>query len=310
VGLRRAPPTRIAHIEFDWIGERNITVTPIVDTHLHFWDLATYHRTGWMRDRTLLLQNYLPPDLKPEFDTCGVDYGIIVEAARDSHSLNLWWLSLAEKYPYIGAVVGGCALEQGNLAEWFDAYAESPYFVGVRTIPAGPAEQWSENPETARGLRELTRRGWSLDLLVGYETYPAVGELARAHPDLPIILDHCAHPPIREKRLDAWQDALAPLAAYPNIHIKYSSLLLYSYPDTDVEQLRPLTNFLFERFGVERMMWGSNWPVELLGGTYTQAFAVMQTCAEHLSAAERAQLFGGNAARFYRVVLSRQGRSG
>ena len=275
----------------------------VIDTHLHFWDLVTYETASrsWLASNPAIHRNFLPPDLKPHFDACGIDSGVIIEAARDSHRLNRWWLSLAEQYEYIGAVVVGCRLEQDDLADWFDDYSASPYFVGVRTTPAGPSDQWWENPATQRGLQELVRRDLSLDLLVGYESYPAVAQIAGHYPHLRIILDHCAHPPLREGNLEEWRTALTPLADYPNIHIKYSSFLLYSYPDSAVERLRPLADFLRTTFGLERMMWGSNWPVELLGGSYETALATMQAGIEPLSAEERAALFGGNAARFYRV---------
>ena len=275
----------------------------MIDTHLHFWDLATYATSSytWLAAHPAICRNFLPPDLKPHFDACGVQSGVIVEAARDSHDLNRWWLALAEQYAYIGAAVLGCTLEQENLADWFDEYSHSPYFVGVRTAPAGPPEQWLENAATARGLHELVRRDLSLDLLVGYASFPAVGALAARYPTLRIILDHCAHPPFRENQLDAWAKALALLAVYPNIHIKYSSFLLYTYPDSAPARLRPVAEFLLETFGVARLIWGSNWPVELLGGTYAEALHTMQTCIGPLSEAETAALYHDNAAAFYRV---------
>lgn len=277
------------------------SMTPVIDTHLHFWDLATYPRAEWIKDKPVLYRNYLPEDVKPEFDACSVDAGVIVEAARDSHAMNLWWLRLAEEYPYIGAVVAGCALEQDDLAAWFDEYGESPYFVGVRTSPAGPHTEWLENAASRRGLDELNSRELRLDLLLGYETFEAVGALAGAYPDLGIMLNHCAHPPIREGGFAAWSAALALLVEYPNIMVKYSSLLLYSYPDSQLDRLRPYTDFLLEHFGPTRLAWGSNWPVELLGGSYVEAFGVMDALAAELSPDERAAVFGGNAEQFYRV---------
>src|SRR4029079_15370299 len=98
-------------------------------THLHFWDLATYQdHTDWMTNQPTIFRNFLPEDIKPHFDACGVDPGVIIEAARDSHALNLWWLALAERYSFIGAVAAGCLLEQPDLTAWFDEYSHSPYF--------------------------------------------------------------------------------------------------------------------------------------------------------------------------------------
>lgn len=273
----------------------------MIDTHLHFWDLANYTRTGWLEGKPTLQRSFLPADVASEFTANGVDAGVIIEAARDDLALNLWWLDLAAQSPIVGAVVIGCTLEQPNLRAWFDACAASPYFVGVRTTPAGDPSDWTANPATQAGLSLLAERDLSLDLLVGYPAFAAVDAIAAAYPSLRIILNHCAHPPIREEAFDAWAAALRPLAARSNIHIKYSSLLLYSYPDSRETRLRPYTDFLFEHFGVARMMWGSNWPVELLGGSYGDALATMRRCAEPLSATDRAALFGGNAAAFYKV---------
>ena len=275
----------------------------IIDTHLHFWDLATYHgHDDWLKDQPILQRNFLPEDIKPQFDACGVSRGVIIEAARNSHALNLWWLTLAEQHQYIGAVVAGCFLEQDNLAGWLDEYAQSPYFVGIRTSPAGPAAEWPHNAATERGLRELVRRDLSLDMLVGYNDFAAVQHIAAQHPSLRLILDHCGAPPIREGRLDVWREQLAPLAATPNIWIKYSSLLLYAHPDISVEHIRPVADFLVQTFGPDRLLWGSNWPVELMGGSYEQAFASMYNAiTPSTTEAEREAIFGANALKFYRV---------
>lgn len=273
----------------------------MIDTHLHFWDLENYQHQGWLKGKPILERSWLPPDLKPHFDECGVTSGVIVEAGKDDHALNLWWLELAEKYDYIGAAVLGCSLEHPQLDAWLDEYGQSPYFVGLRTAPAGAPEGWSQNAAAQHGLAELQRRDLSLDLLVGYSAFGAVAEIAATYPSLRIILDHCANPPLREGDLRAWATALEPLAAYPNVHIKYSSLLLYSYPDSEEARLRGVTDFLFARFGIERMIWGSNWPVELLGGSYWDAFTAMRMCAEPLMGEERKALFYENAKQFYRV---------
>lgn len=275
----------------------------VVDTHLHFWDMATYHaHSDWMRDTPAIFRSFLPEDVKLHFDACGVHRGVIIEAARTSHQLNLWWLALAERYSYVGAVVAGCFLEQADLASWFDEYAHSPYFVGIRTALAGPPEDWATNPDTARGLNELVRRDLSLDLLITHEAFEAARQVAAKHPSLRLIIDHCGGPPLREGQLDVWRKQFAPLAGQTNIHVKYSSLLYYAEPDTSVERIRPVAEFLLETFGPGRLIWGSNWPVELLGGTYEQSFNTTRAALQPLTTAEeRVAIYGGNAAQFYRV---------
>ncbi len=277
--------------------------TLVVDTHLHFWDLATYYsHSDWMKDTPAIFRSFLPEDVKIHFDACGVDRGVIIEAARTSHQLNLWWLALAEIYSYVGAVVAGCFLEQADLVGWFDEYSHSPYFVGIRTALAGPPEDWATNSDTARGLNELVRRDLSLDLLITYEAFEAARRVAAKHPSLRIIIDHCGGPPLREGQLGAWRKQFAPLAEYPNIHVKYSSLMYYAEPDTSVDRIRPVAEFLLETFGTSRLIWGSNWPVELLGGTYEYSYNTTRAALQPLTTAgERDAIYGGNAAQIYRL---------
>jgi L-fuconolactonase len=278
--------------------------SPVIDTHLHFWDFPRYHGYDqWLHNQPAINRAFMPEELKPQFDACGVNKGVLIEATRGVHALNLWWLGLAEQYDFIGAMVAGLYLEADDLNARLDEYSESPYFVGIRTALAGPAATWPDNPATQRGLRELARRDLSLDLLEGYPHFAAVQQIAEQHPNLRIILDHCGNPPINEGQLDAWAQALAPLAATPNIVVKYSSLLLYMQPQTvNRARMQPVADFLVKTFGPERLLWGSNWPVELMGGSYAQAFAMLRAAiADQLTPSELAAVLGGNAQTFYKV---------
>lgn len=278
--------------------------TLVVDTHLHFWDLETYRaHSDWMKDTPAIFRSFLPEDVKLLFDACGVDRGVIIEAARTSHQLNLWWLQLAERYSYVGAVVVGCVLEQANLTGWFDEYSHSRYFVGIRAAPVGLAENWATNPETVRGLNELVRRDLSLDLLVTHEDFEAVRIIAGKHPSLRIIIDHCGCPPLRDGQLDVWRRQFSSLAGHPNIHVKYSSLLYYAAPETSIGCILPVADFLCEKFGPERLIWGSNWPVELLGGTYEESYLLTRKAlASLITVKELDAVYGGNSMLFYRIL--------
>jgi L-fuconolactonase len=279
------------------------TTYPVIDTAVHLWDAATYHRLhgDWLDRRPELKRSWLPGDLEGELASCGVRQAVVIEAARDSHPLNLWLLDLAEQHRFLGPVVAGCKLEQADLAAWLDDYARSGHLAGIRTMPAGEPSSWPANPATARGLREVARRDLCFELLVGWPALPAVAELADAYPYLRIILDHCVMPPFAgsPEEWTAWSAGIRELARRPTVTVKYASLLLYAEPERDLAYLRRPAELLLETFGPTRMMWGSNWPVELRYGSYRATFEVMRMCAGELSPAELAELYGGTAMRVY-----------
>lgn len=277
----------------------------VVDSHLHFWDLSLYRRTDWLEDKPSLLKNFLPHDVKPEFDRCGVDLGIVVEAAKEFDSSNLWWLDLARECAYLGAVVAGCHLEQKNLADWLDRYGAYREFVGVRATPRGIPAEWPDNIEARRALSELSRRDLSLDLLLHYPEFYGVEPLAAEFPELRIIVNHCGHIPLDRASRAAWRAALEPLSRFSNIYVKYSSLLMNSQAAMPEEELTSHVSFLFDSFGPERMIWGSNWPVELLWGSYEESWDLSHRCLPGLSESETEGVFGGNALRAYRIPLGR-----
>lgn len=135
---------------------------------------------------------------------------------------------------------------------------------------------------------------------------------ARRHEGLTFVLNHCGLPPFRDGDLTPWERHVRALAAIPNVVVKYSSFFLHCHPRCDPEQLRRAAGVLFEAFGSDRLLWGSNWPPELVGGSYGEAFAAMLDSAPALSAGERAQVLRHNAVRIYGLPTaeSRAARSG
>ena len=276
---------------------------PVVDSHVHFWDFSVYTRKDWLQDKPRLLRNFLPKDLKPDLDRCGVDLCVVVEAAKNSDQCNLWWMELAKECPYIGAVVAGCYLEQEDLSEWLDKYGDYEEFAGVRATPEGPPEEWDSSRKAKQGLSALSKRDLSLDLLLWYKQLSAVGPLAAEFPDLRLVLNHCSHPPLEGELQAAWKSALLPLARHQNVYMKYSSPLMNARGRMPERDLTSLVGFLFDVFGPERMIWGSNWPVEIQWDTYEESWDLSHRCLPSLSERERQAVFGGNAARVYRIPL-------
>ena len=295
-----------------------------IDTHVHFWKIADYAPfKGWFGDKTFLDQDYLPTDLNPHLAACDVESAIIVGAAPDSHEQNLWYVDLAEQNETICAVVGSYTFENQQLAACLDAFADRSAFVGIRTRPAAPPNLWLDDVNAKVGMAELRARGLTLDVLVDHQLLPAVATFAARYDDVPFIVNHCGLPPFCDGDLTMWSKNMTALAAVPNVVVKYSSFFLHSYVlpekshttsqiaemgqnffgrmslNCDRNLLQKAADLLFESFGVERLLWGSNWPPELIGGTYCDAYDLMLGCAGQLSDSEYNSVFRENAERVY-----------
>lgn len=276
--------------------------TLVVDTHNHFWDIARSDLYWMTPDLTALQRSFTPPDLKPSLDAVGVDRSIIVQAAMSRWD-NLWWLDLADRYPYVGGVIGWVDLAAADVGATLDEYRRHRAFRGVRATAENVADPtWLARPDVRRGIREVARRGLVLDLLVRTPHLPHVPRLAEENPDLPLIVDHLAKPPLAAGHLDEWSRGLAALAPYPQIWCKVSGLLTEAGPAPTAAAIRPAVRFALDTFGPARLMWGSDWPVCLLAVGYEETHRAVTEALGPLPDRDRAALFGGNAVRVYGVT--------
>lgn len=273
-----------------------------IDTHVHFWEMESYRPfSQWFRDREYLQRDYLPADLEPDLACCNVEGVIIVGAAPDSDDHNQWCGKLVEQYDHVAGLVGSYTFENDQLTRSLDLFADKAWFLGIRARPVLPADQWHNDPVADRGMAHLKQRNLTLDILVDHTLLGAVGKFAAKHDDIPFVLNHCGLPPFASGDLSHWRQSMRSLAAQPNIHVKYSSFFLHCHPDYAREPLQHAADTLFESFGVERLMWGSNWPPELIGGTYREAYRCMLACAGDLSDSEYNKIFRENAQQIYGI---------
>lgn len=271
-----------------------------IDTHVHFWQLETYRPfSAWFGEKHFLEKDYLPADLKPALESCGVESAVIVGAAPDSDEHNLWCGELVERYAHVAALVGSYSFENENLGAALDQFSGKSWFVGIRARPASDPEEWVKDKAAERGVAELRRRGLVLDTLVDHTLLPAVATFAARHDDVPLVVNHCGLPPFSTDNLSTWASHIQQLAQCANVSVKYSSFLLHCHPHCEPDRLRFAAQTLLEHFGVERLLWGSNWPPELVGGTYADAYRTMLNAAGTLSEGEFNLIFRENAVRVY-----------
>jgi L-fuconolactonase len=270
-----------------------------VDSHQHFWRYSEAEYP-WMQPDWPIRRDYLPQHLASELNDHGLD-GCVAVQARQSLAETRWLLELADASPIIKGVVGWVDLRSPQVSEQLAEVSRHPRLVGVRhVVQDEPDDHFMLGAEFQRGIAQLRDHALTYDLLVFPRQLPAAIELVRTFPDQPFVLDHLAKPLIRDGILSPWQEDLRELAKSPNVMCKVSGLVTEARWNTwHPDDFAPYLDVAIEAFGEDRLMFGSDWPVALLAGTYAQAFNLAQDYLSHLGCEAEAKIFGRNAARFY-----------
>ena len=276
-----------------------------LDAHQHFWsyDPAQY---PWIPPGSALHRDWLPGDLAPLLAAAGLD-GCIAVQARQTVEESRWLLALAQRHPIIRGVVGWVDLRSAKVGEVLSELVRYPQFVGVRhVVQDEPDDDFMLGADFLRGIAELRAHRLTYDILIYPRQLPAAIALVTRFSDQPFVLDHLAKPAIKAGTLSPWREQIRELAQAPNVFCKISGMVTEA--DAQAWQpadFRPYLDVVFEAFGEDRLMFGSDWPVCLLAAPYAQVFALVRDCLAPLSATAQAKVLGGNAARFYlhRAVL-------
>ena len=268
-----------------------------LDAHQHFWryDAAAYPWIG--RDMACLRRDFQPDDLRPLLDAAGFD-GCIAVQARACASETDQLLDLAERYPWIRAVVGWVDLCASDLEQSLERWAQNPVLRGFRhqlQDESSPAD-FMQNPAFNRGLNTLQRQGLVYEILVKARDLDAVTELCQQHDQHPLVLDHLGKPDVQANDLKTWAKQLAPLAALPHVSCKLSGLITEAHSQHwSSAQLTPYLHTALELFGPERLMFGSDWPVCLLASDYQATCTLVDSVTQHPA------IWGGTACRVYNI---------
>jgi L-fuconolactonase len=272
-----------------------------VDAHHHFWQLDRF-KYPWMGGDDLkpIRRNFLPGDLQPLLARQKLDRSVLVQTISSLDETR-WFLKLAAEQRFIGGVVGWVDLTDPMLDRTLDELVANPRFVGVRhQVHDEPDDRWLLRPNVARGLSRLAARKIPYDLLLRPRHLAAATEVARVHPELPLVLDHIAKPAIAERGWDDWAQPLVQLAAHPNVSCKLSGMITEAKWDRwQPNDLTPYIDHALECFGPGRLMFGSDWPVCLLAGSYERVVEALETNLATLSKKEQSAIFGETATRVY-----------
>lgn len=271
----------------------------IIDSHQHFWQVGRFDYPWMSSDLGVLYRDYLPGDLAPMLERNGVKQTVLVQASN-SVAESRWLLDLADANSFIAGVVGWVDLMSVEIDAPLDELCAHTKFKGVRhLVESEPHDDWLVQPAVLAGLRKLSERGLSYDLLVHTRHLQYVPRVAESCPDLVLVIDHMAKPPIARNEIKEWAEALKPVAQYPNVYCKLSGLVTEAnWSSWQTDDLRPYVDYALELFGPDRVMFGSDYPVCLLAASYDR---VLESFQELLGDGDRDKIFSKNAARFYRL---------
>ena len=274
----------------------------MIDSHQHFWQVGRFDYPWMTKDLGVLYRDYLPADLSPILEHNGITQTILVQASN-SVDESRWLLDLADANGFIAGVVGWVDLTSSDIDTELDELSAHSKFKGVRhLVESEPNDDWLIQPSVLSNLEKLCAHGLSYDLLVHTRHLKHVPLVAETCPDLALVIDHLAKPPIARNEIKEWSQAFKPLARYPNITCKLSGLVTEAnWHSWKTDDLRPFVNCALEVFGAERMMFGSDYPVCLLAATYDRVLDSFQEVLQYLSDADREKIFSQNAAEFYRL---------
>jgi L-fuconolactonase len=273
-----------------------------VDSHQHFWQVGRFHYPWMTRDLGVLYQDYLPDALEPILARNEIEKTVLVQASNSLEETR-WLLELADRNDFIAGVVGWVDLASPSVSNQLDEFKSHPKFKGVRhLVESEPDDDWLVRPAVLRGLNQLSEFGYSYDLLVHTRHLKHVPTIVRNCPDLRLVIDHLAKPPISRGEIHAWKAAFEPLAAFPTLSCKMSGLVTEAgHGSWTADDLRPYVEVALNSFGIDRLMFGSDYPVCLLAASYERVLGAFHEIVSPLTAEAKHQIFAENAIEFYQL---------
>jgi len=272
-----------------------------IDAHQHFWQYDPVEYDWIDASMKAIAKDQLPADLKPLLEENKIDSCVAVQA-RQTEAETMFLLDLADQNSFVTAVVGWVDLKAENLRQRLEYYAQFPKLKGFRHVLQGEEPSFMLQPEFLRGIEALAEFDFCYDILVFPRHLAAAVQLVKQFPQQTFILDHLAKPFIRTGKDGGWKAGFEELSKYDNVSCKISGLVTEAdWNDSRAEIFQPYIQHALNCFGVERLMFGSDWPVCEVAASYKDVVNIFEINTQDLSHAEKGFLWGENARRIYRI---------
>lgn len=268
-----------------------------IDAHHHLWRIADRAGQWPPPDLAAIHRDFTLDDLAPVLAAAGIDGTVLVQTLEDEAETDAM-LALAARAPVIRGVVGWTDLKAPDAPARIARLARDPHLKGLRPmLQDNPDDSWIADPLLAPAVDAMVAHDLAFDALVRPRQLDALLTFATRHPTLRIVVDHGAKPEIAAGGTPGWREAMAALAARPNVRCKLSGLLTEA-GTRGAEAVRPCAEAILDLFGPARVLWGSDWPVLNLAGSYE---GWLRQCLDLVPPAHHDAVFGANAVSFYKL---------
>jgi len=275
-----------------------------IDAHQHFW-LYSPVRDQWINNDMAILQgDFMPEHLQPILEHYDFQ-GTVVVQSDQSPAENLFQLENAEKHHFIKAVVGWVDMQAPDLEAQLQAYQQYPKLKGFRSmLQSDPNRSLMLRPDFQAGIAKLQTYGYTFDVLVLPDQLKYAEALVAAFPEQRFVLNHLGKPNIKLRQFEDWVADIKALAAHENVYCKVSGMVTEAdLTRWKFEDFKPYIDTIFECFGMERVMYGSDWPVCRLAATFGEVMEILENYTANFTNAERALFWAKNAIRFYNINM-------
>lgn len=275
-----------------------------VDTHQHFWNLNEVEYSWLVPAYGVIYDTFEPRHLAPLLKAAGVDKTVLVQSAN-SYEDTASMLVHADYNDWIGAVIGWVDLLNPDATnKRLEQYKKHPKFRGMRhLIHEEKDPDWVVQPVVIESLKVLASHGMIFEVVAVFPNHlKHVPTLAEKVPNLKMVIDHLAKPPIKDKGMAPWSDQMKAAAQSPNVSAKVSGLnTAADWQNWSAADLKPYIDFVAGCFGANRLMFGSDWPVCLLAGDYNKVWTETNKALAGYSQADKDAILGGTAVKVYGI---------
>jgi L-fuconolactonase len=278
-----------------------------IDSHHHIWDLSVRDQE-WITGDAMhpIRRNFAVSDLHVASAASGIEKTILVQTVTD-YAETPELLLIAQSEQLVGAVVGWLKIDAPDAIEHLHKYLDLPgadYLKGIRDIAQDhPDPNYLAKPETISNVQKLGKLGITYDLLTKIPELPAAIELVRACPDVQFVMDHISKPRIAKQEFEPWKTLMTELATFPNVLCKVSGLVTEAnWNEWQVKDFKPYVDHVIDIFTPQRLMFGSDWPVAILGGTYAEVVELAEALTAGFSPSESESFWHKTAAFAYRIA--------